>query len=69
MSAVNTIEQWPSMSCTTRRSNHVTAVLLQLLTDRRHPGVQVHVAPPQPGRLTTPQPPQSDQVIGGVEPV
>ena len=49
--------------------DQVTAVLLQLLTDRRHPGIQVHVAPPQPGRLTTPQPPQRDQVIRRAEPV
>jgi hypothetical protein len=32
--------------------DHVAVVLLQLLADRRYAGVQVEVAPAQPGRLT-----------------
>jgi hypothetical protein len=45
-----------------RPGDQPPAELLQLLGHRQRPGIQIHVAPPEPGGLAAAQPAQRDQV-------
>lgn len=40
-----------------------------MLLDHRHPGIQVDVGPPQPGRFTAPQAAQRDQPLHHRQPI
>ncbi|MGH3190730.1 MAG: hypothetical protein ACRDPY_22085 [Streptosporangiaceae bacterium] len=47
----------------------MTVVLLELPGNDRGAGVEIDVAPPQPGGFAAPQAAQRDQMVGGVQPV
>lgn len=55
-----------AMSRLGRAQRNVTVVLLELPGDDRGAGVEIDVAPPQPGGFAAPQAAQRDQMVGGV---